>query len=159
MADKILFYSTVGEFGCFSNFSRHNFEINGVLWPTSEHFFQAMKTNDVAKQEAIRAAKTPAEAARMGRDRSLGLRPDWDEIREDVMMTALRAKFTSNEAIKRILLNTNDREIVEHTNKDAYWGDGGNGTGRNRLGALLMALRGEFRDQQLRLAELMAAKK
>lgn len=142
---RILFYSTVGEYGCFSNFSRHPFTINGVLWRTSEHYFQAMKTDDAAKQEAIRLAATPAAAAAMGRDRRLGLRADWDQIRDEVMLTALRAKFTAHEGIKRILLGTNRREIVEHTAKDRYWGDGGDGTGVNRLGQLLMQLRDELR--------------
>jgi ribA/ribD-fused uncharacterized protein len=147
--NRILFYSTIGEYGCFSNFSRHSFEINGVRWQTSEHYFQAMKTIDAAKQEAIRLAPSPSIAAKMGRDRRLGLRHDWDQIREDVMMTALRAKFTTHEAIKRILLETGNREIVEHTAKDRYWADGGDGTGQNRLGALLMQLRDELRAAQV----------
>ncbi|QJX73037.1 putative DNA repair ATPase [Faustovirus] len=156
--NKILFYSTIGEYGCFSNFSRHQFEINGVVWRTSEHYFQAMKTDDPVKQEAIRLAPTPAAAAKMGRDRRLGLRADWDAIRDDVMMTALRAKFTAHDAIKRILVSTGTCEIVEHTAKDRYWADGGDGTGQNRLGLLLMQLRAEFIAEAQRVnAQVVAA--
>lgn len=142
--DRILFYSTVGEYGCFSNFSRHGFTLDGVEWRTSEHYFQAMKTLDPVKREAIRLAPTAAAAAQMGRDRRLGLRRDWDAVREEIMMTALRAKFTDHNAIKRVLIGTNPRVLVEHTAKDRYWADGGDGTGQNRLGVLLMQLRDEF---------------
>jgi predicted NAD-dependent protein-ADP-ribosyltransferase YbiA (DUF1768 family) len=42
-APVIHFYSTAGEYGCFSNFSRHTVFLKGKRWPTSEHYFQAQK--------------------------------------------------------------------------------------------------------------------
>jgi hypothetical protein len=60
------------------------------------------------------------------------------------MMIALRLKFDQNPLLKRKLIETESRELIEHTIKDRYWGDGGDGTGKNRLGILLMKLRSEY---------------
>ena len=61
------------------------------------------------------------------------------------MFEAVRAKFTQHEELRKILLATGDAEIVEHTRKDNYWGDGGDGSGRNMLGKTLMLVREELR--------------
>jgi ribA/ribD-fused uncharacterized protein len=61
------------------------------------------------------------------------------------MLDALRAKFGQHPDLRKILLDTGDAAIVEHTPKDDYWADGGDGRGRNRLGELLMTLRSELR--------------
>lgn len=57
------------------------------------------------------------------------------------MYEGLTAKFTQNENIRLKLLETGDRKLIEHTDRDKFWGDGGNGEGKNRLGILLMKLR------------------
>ncbi|MCI0700966.1 MAG: NADAR family protein, partial [Planctomycetia bacterium] len=137
----INFYSTTGEHGCFSNFSRHAIHLKGKKWPTSEHYFQAQKFAGEPDEEEIRKATKPSEAASMGRDRKRPLRRDWESVKEQVMLEALRAKFTQHEDLKAILLGTGDAVLVEHTAKDSYWGDGGDGSGKNRLGRLLMQVR------------------
>jgi hypothetical protein len=67
-------------------------------------------------------------------------------VKEDVMREALRAKFAQYPALRELLLTTGDAELIESTANDRYWGDGGDGTGRNRLGVLLMELRTELRN-------------
>jgi ribA/ribD-fused uncharacterized protein len=141
----INFYSTAGEYGCFSNFSRHSIFLKGKRWPTSEHYFQAQKFAGTEHEEAVRLCKKPGEAAAMGRDRKRPLRRDWESVKEQVMLEALRAKFTQHNDLKAILLGTGDAVLVEHTAKDSYWGDGGDGSGKNRLGQLLMKVRDELR--------------
>ena len=69
------------------------------------------------------------------------IRSDWVEVKEDVMLKALHAKFTQHIALKNILLGTGDRLLVQRSPDDRYWGDGGDGSGKNRLGILLMRLR------------------
>ncbi|OWK40537.1 GTP cyclohydrolase II [Fimbriiglobus ruber] len=61
------------------------------------------------------------------------------------MLDALRAKFSQHEEMKAALLGTGDAKLVEHTANDDYWGDGGDGSGKNRLGQLLMRVRDELR--------------
>jgi ribA/ribD-fused uncharacterized protein len=141
----INFYSTTGEHGCFSNFSRHAVHLKGKRWPTTEHYFQAQKFAGTEHEEEVRVCKTAREAANMGRSRKLPLRRDWESAKEKVMLEALRAKFTQHEDLKAILLGTGAAKLVEHTENDSYWGDGGDGSGKNRLGLLLMQVREELR--------------
>jgi N-glycosidase YbiA len=140
----IHFYSTTGEYGGFSNFSRHAVFLKGKRWPTSEHYFQAQKFAGTPHEEAVRGCKTPSLAADMGRSRKLPLRRDWEAVKERVMLEALRAKFTQHEELKATLLGTGDAKLVEHTANDSYWGDGGDGSGKNRLGLQLMQVRAEL---------------
>lgn len=139
------FYSVADEYGEFSNFSRHTVFLKGKRWPTSEHYFQAQKFAGQPDEEEIRRANKPMLAAQMGRDRKRPLRRDWERVKEQVMLEALRAKFTQHEELTALLLGTGDAVLVEHTANDSYWGDGGDGTGKNRLGALLMQVRAELR--------------
>jgi ribA/ribD-fused uncharacterized protein len=73
------------------------------------------------------------------------LRPDWEAVKVDVMRRAVRAKFTQHTELRAILLETADAILVEHTARDAFWGDGGDGSGRNVLGQILMEVREELR--------------
>jgi hypothetical protein len=141
----IHFYSTIDEYGCLSNFSPHVIRLGGKAWPTTEHYFQAQKFPDADHVEKIRLARTPAVAKQLGRSRTVPLRPDWEAVKEQVMLDALRAKFAQHDDLRAILLGTGDALLVEHTASDRYWGDGGDGSGRNRLGHLLMQLREELR--------------
>jgi ribA/ribD-fused uncharacterized protein len=145
---RILFYSVNEPYGEFSNFFPHPFELKGRIWPTSEHYFQAQKFAGTEHEEAIRLAKSPMIAARMGRSRERPLRPDWEAVKDDIMREALRAKFAQQPALKSLLLSTGTAQLVEHTTNDRYWGDGGDGKGKNRLGQLLMELREQLRKEQ-----------
>ena len=141
----INFYKAQDEFGCFSNFSRHSVFLDDYQWPTSEHYFQAMKFQDPSLQENIRKELSPGTAARMGRDRSKPLRKDWEQIKDDVMRKVVKAKFEQHPDIMKILLSTGDSTLVEHTINDSYWGDGGDGSGKNMLGKILMEVRDEVK--------------
>ncbi len=140
----ILFYRQNDPYGEFSNFSAHSFKLEGKVWPTSEHYFQAQKFAGTEHEETVRNAKTPSISAKLGRSRSLPLRADWEVVKEDVMRDALRAKFDQHPKLKSLLLSTGDAELIEHTRNDRYWADGGDGTGKNRLGILLMELRAKL---------------
>ncbi len=145
MSEEIKFYSTKDAYGCFSNFAAYPIKLDGKVWPTTEHYFQAQKFYDSDYQEKIRQEKSPTIAARLGRSRKVKIRPDWESVKDGIMRDALVAKFTQHPELTKILLNTNDAILIEHTTNDSYWGDGGNGTGKNRLGQLLMSVREELR--------------
>jgi len=140
----IEFYRVKDDYGCFSNFASYPITLNGKEWPTSEHYFQAQKFAGTEHEEAIRLARSPA--ARMGRSRKRPLRADWEEVKDDVMREAVLAKFTQHSKIRRILLGTGNARLVEHTERDSYWGDGGDGQGKNRLGQILMEVRAQLRE-------------
>jgi len=119
---EIRFYGVGDPFGELSNFAPYPITLRGKRWPTSEHYFQAQKLTDPREQEEIRGAKTPMIAARMGRDRKRKLRRDWERVKIGV-----------------------DAQLIEHTENDDFWGDGGDGSGRNELGRILMAVRDALR--------------
>ena len=137
----IYFYGTRSEYGCFSNFSRHGFELDGEYWPTTEHYFQSQKFPETEHCDQIRQAKTPKNAANMGRERSRPLRPDWEQVKDDIMRKAVLRKFENHAEIREILLATGDEEIVENAPGDYYWGCGKDGSGKNMLGQILMEVR------------------
>lgn len=137
----IYFYRTGDLYGCFSNFAHYEFEVNGIVWRTSEHFFQAHKFIDKEYFERIRMAFSPMDAATLGRSRKIPIRPDWEEIKDDIMRKAVFEKFSQNTELKDILINTGEQEIVEATTTDYYWGCGNDGTGKNMLGKILMQTR------------------
>jgi ribA/ribD-fused uncharacterized protein len=64
------------------------------------------------------------------------------------MREAVLAKFTQNADLRAVLLATGDADLVEHTSNDDYWGDGGDGHGKNKLGRILMSVRDELRAQE-----------
>ncbi|MFB7470471.1 NADAR family protein [Kitasatospora sp. NPDC056184] len=132
-------------YGCFSNFSDHGFDLDGVRWPTSEHYFQAQKFRGTRHAELVRRARTPLRAAELGRDASRPLRRDWERVKDDVMRRAVTAKFRAHADIRAILLSTGDEEIVEDTTTDHYWGRGRTGNGRNMLGRILVRTRHQLR--------------
>jgi hypothetical protein len=63
--------------------------------------------------EKIRRALTPAKVKSLGRCRKVPIRPDWEEVKEEVMLTALRAKFHQNPELRERLLATGDAELIE----------------------------------------------
>jgi len=138
------FYEANKAYGCLSNFSKHPITIGGRTWATSEHFFQAAKFTEPSDIEAIHGAQTPFVAARLGRERGRSLRLDWNDVRNNLMLVALRAKFTQHTKLSSILASTNGTRLVEHTANDRYWGDGGDGSGANMLGKLLEQVRSEL---------------
>lgn len=146
--DTIYFYSTQGEYGCFSNFSRHGFELDGKYWKTSEHYFQAQKFAGTPFEEQVRVASTAKQAAALGRRRDFPLRADWEAVKDDVMRRAVQRKFETHADIRAVLLNTGERPIVENAPGDYYWGSGKDGTGQNRLGQLLMEVRAVLRERE-----------
>lgn len=141
----IYFYTTRDAYGNFSNFSRHGFVLDGLWWPSSEHYFQAQKFVGTEHVELIRSAQTPKEAAELGRDRRRPLRADWEQVKDDVMRAAVRAKFRAHADLRAELLATGDEELIENAPGDYYWGCGADGSGKNMLGRILMELRAELR--------------
>jgi N-glycosidase YbiA len=139
------FYSVSEEFGEFSNFAPYPIALDGEQWPTSEHYFQAQKFENAAYRQQIRKANSPMLAARLGRERKQKLRRDWESVKVGIMRSAVFAKFAQHEELRVLLLSTGDAKLVEHTENDNYWGDGGDGSGKNMLGRILMEVRESLR--------------
>lgn len=167
----IFFYKTWDLYGSFSNFSPHPIRLpdeNGehVTWSSVEHYYQAHKfvgssnPNASSYVEAIHMAKSPEEAARMGRNLQRKhpdmVRSDWDNVKTEVMYKALKCKFSSYPHLNSMLMSTVGSVLVEASPHDYFWGGGRDGEGLNYLGRLLMKLRSEFLGDDTHKAEISA---
>lgn len=113
-----------------------------IVYPSVEHYFQAQKTNDLIQRQKIAEAQTPGIAKRMGR--KVVLRSDWEEVKDKVMLFAVRQKF-KDPRFGSLLLATGDAELIEGNYwGDTYWGVDINKGGENHLGKILMQVRIEL---------------
>lgn len=141
--ETIYFYTRATPYWELSNFSPPGIEVDGLFWPTVEHYFQGQKFLDIEARERIRKAATPKLAKELGQSRSYQLRPGWDDLREEVMLKALRLKFSKGPA-RELLLSTGTRHLAEASPSDYFWAVGQDGSGLNKLGRLLMQVRQEL---------------
>lgn len=108
-----------------------------------EHSYQAAKATSPDDHYYVMGADGPGEAKRRGR--KIACRPNWDEIKDDIMFGLLLVKF-ADPRLKQALLDTGDEYLQEgNTWGDTYWGVC-DGKGQNRLGELLMDVRFVYRD-------------
>jgi N-glycosidase YbiA len=128
---------------CFSNFAPISVTIDGLTYPTTEHYFQAMKfiAASPAYAEQIRNTVTPNEAKKLGKNRKYPIPDNWNDLRIDVMNTALFSKAVQNKNFYDALLRSGDSPLVEASPFDTFWGEGKLKNGKNMLGKALMVLR------------------
>lgn len=134
--------SFAGQYAFLSNFFPSMICFNGKAYATVEHAFQAFKMTCDADHDAVRTARSPGLAKKLGR--SLERRADWEHIKDDVMLACLRQKFQLHQQLSIWLVETKPNELIEgNTWGDVYWGVC-KGKGQNKLGQLLMKVREEI---------------
>jgi ribA/ribD-fused uncharacterized protein len=154
---EIRFYrSNEKPFGAFSNLYRCAIEFEGENFPTAEHAYQAGKASKRSVREWILSAPTPSLVAMAAHGLyTWDIVPNWSRIKFDRMREVLRAKFTQHEDLRRLLLSTDEKRLVEAGRTDnpvnRLWGEV-NGKGANMLGVLLMEIRAELRKPALQTA-------
>ena len=141
----ISFYSQSPTHREFSNFAPFPIVLDGARWPTIEHYYQAQKFADPELRKAIRRAEKPAIAKSLADKNKAALRPDWDAVKDEVMLRAVREKFAAHAELRALLLATGEEDIAEAAPTDYYWGIGRDGTGENRLGKIMQRIRAELR--------------
>lgn len=130
-----------GDNAFLSNFHPSAIEMDGVLYPTVEHAYQAAKTTDTNVREYISKLYSGAAAKKYGCQ--VTIRPDWLTVRLAVMEDLLKKKFdrVKHPGLVKQLLATEDKERIEgNTWGDRFWGVCA-GRGQNHLGLLLMDVR------------------
>lgn len=145
----ILFFSRSSnpEYFFMSNFYDSPFTMDGKLWKTVEHYYQAQKSLDENTQESMRNLEKPGDAAYAGR-RLPDLRSDWEEVKVGVMYNAVYEKFKQNQDIQFKLLQTGDQDIHEDSPKDFTWGWRNNG--HDYLGKILVTVRRNLKNERER---------
>lgn len=148
---RVCFYEQ--DFYVLSNFSSFNLIWKGHTFPTSEHAYHWEKFAgpwDATKSAGSIAAQvlnapSAHEAFKLAEGFKAFRKPNWDDIKVGVMRDILRAKARQHEYVKRKLLSTGDRELVENSWRDDFWGWGPVQDGENMLGKLWMEIRAEIR--------------
>ena len=124
-----------------SNFYCSPIKYKGLIYLNAEAAFQAQKESCEKDKEQY-TRMNPAQAKLVGRN--CNLREDWEEIKEQTMYEIVKAKFTQNKALARLLLATGDAYLEEgNWWHDTTWGVC-NGVGQNKLGKILMRVREEL---------------
>lgn len=133
-----------GKYRFLSNFWPAEVRLDGVVYPTVEHAYQAAKTRRPEWREKIRQCATPGQAKRMGS--KVPIRPEWDAVKVAVMKDLLEQKFSRLDLYHSLLATGYEELVEQNTWGDRFWGVC-NGTGQNRLGLLLMEIRTQSRKQ------------
>ena len=147
--ENALYFSRSDPNQILGTFSKHDFELDGFLWPSVEHYFQAMKFENENYREKIRQAPHPLKARKLGRTRFRKIRRDWHQIREVVMTRAVYTKCRTHIVAHDALLDTGDQILVESSQYDYYWGCGRDRRGHNTYGKVLMNVRKKLREELL----------
>jgi len=125
--DYIFFFGENKDYGWLSNFFKLTFIVDGVTFPTSEHFFMYTKcnkfepTNEKLKQEILNTTN-PKDAKLFGRKVKNFDEAVWNSVRFEVMKKGLTEKFSQNLEYKTKLLDTKNKILVEASPFDGIWG-------------------------------------
>ena len=148
--NEVFFYEQ--DFYVLSNFSAFSIKWQGRRFPTSEHAYHWEKFAPGTKEEHglyvrdhILMAESAHEAFKLAERWKPLRRADWDDVKLEVMLGILRAKAAQHEYVRRKLLATGDRKLIENSWRDDFWGWGPNRDGKNMLGRLWMQVRAELR--------------
>lgn len=140
---SILFYEN--KFYPFSNFSAFEVIWEGEVWKTVEHAYQAAKFKDEKIKKRIQNARSAHDAMKLAKivydDKK---RKDWHDVKLSIMESIVRAKLSQHYYVQKQLILTDNRELIENSPRDSYWGWGPEKNGHNHLGKIWMKLREEF---------------
>jgi ribA/ribD-fused uncharacterized protein len=146
-SSQLHYFSRVEVLQPFGTFSDHPFPLEEKIWPSVEHYFQAMQCEDELFQEKVRAAESPEIARKMGKKWFLKRRKDWKTVRSIYMTRAVYSKCKAYPEIAEALLATGMDRLVENSQYDYYWGCGRDRRGENMYGQVLMNVRDKLREE------------
>lgn len=144
----------------FSNMFEAPIQVEGITFPTVEHYYQwakAKQFGDAAAQAKLLKTASPKTAKTIGK-KVVGFdEAQWDERKDSVMRVAVKAKLMQHPAILKKLMDTGTRLIGEADPRGKYWGIGTSSEtsfaknperwkGKNVLGKILMELRTELKE-------------
>lgn len=133
-----------GNYHFLSNFYSCPVTWDGITYQNNEAAFQSAKVLDKNIRQTF-ANLNPSDAKRKGRH--VVLRPDWEDVKYEIMYDIVFAKFSQNDTLKQKLLDTHNQHLEEgNTWGDMVWGTV-HGVGENHLGKILMRVRKVLQDQ------------
>lgn len=149
--NAVYFYEN--DFYVFSNFSAFRVRWCEIDFDTSEHVyhwakFDGFRYGKPDVQMLIRRARSAHEAFKIAEENRMWRRNDWENVKVGIMRNILRAKVEQHEYVRRKLLATGDRELIEDSWRDDFWGWGEKHDGQNMLGKLWMEIRTEIAERK-----------
>ena len=140
--EKAVYFFTTA-FHPLDNFSAHHIQIWDKDFPTVEHAFQWKKFSvvrpDIARK--ILVANSPHTVKEISDANKAAQPATWKDEKVLVMEDILRAKAKQHEDVRKILKKTGNREIIENSPVDSFWGIGPNQEGQNMVGKIWMKIR------------------
>jgi len=150
--------------GFLSNFYICELKENGIVYNSSECYFMAKKAEtfkDFDSLDKILLAKTPYKQKSLGKKIKAFDEKIWEEVRFQIMVDGLALKFGQNQDLKKMLLDTSCKVLVEGSPYDKIWGvgihylddsilDENNWNGLNLLGKALMIVRESIKFKDLK---------
>ena len=130
-----------GDYEFLSNFYNAPIFFNGLSFQNAEAAFEAQRTDDInARKRFCRLSGNKAKAL----GRRVEERDNWNYEKEDIMRKIVHEKFKTHNELAQKLIATGDEELINvNTWRDSYWGIS-NGSGKNKLGRILMEIRDEL---------------
>lgn len=138
---QIFFYEH--EFYIFSNYSSFMLEWKGTLYPTSEHAYHSEKFESHQLKEQIKNCRSAHDAQKFANEHVAERRTDWNSVKLSIMKEILHAKVAQHPYVNKKLIESGDKELVEDSWRDDFWGWGPKKDGANHLGRLWMEVRSE----------------
>lgn len=147
---QVFFYEQ--DFYVLSNFSSFEVEWSGFAFKTAEHLYHWLRftlSDDLHGRAVVardvKNARSAHDAFKIAQENKSHQWEMWDSKKTGFMREILRCKADQHEYVRRKLLATGDRELIENSWRDDFWGWGPNRDGQNMLGKLWMEVRVEFR--------------
>ncbi len=132
----------------FSPHTAHTININGTIYPTVEHAYQALKYTDPKIIEEIKNAVSPVKAWQISQSYKHLQTPTFKKL--EVMKMLMQLKTEQHKDIQKALIDSKDLEIVKHIITyppgDGFWDDGEDGKGLNHIGKMWMEIRQELKN-------------
>lgn len=153
---EVFFYEN--DFYVLSNFSAFKLRWAGRMFMTSEHAYQWEKfayspLRPIGSHyhqrnratDAIEMSKSAHEAFKIAESYGDTVVYGWAQARVEAMRQILHAKVDQHEYVRKKLLQTGSRILIEDSWRDDFWGWGPEKNGQNMLGMLWMELRDDLR--------------
>lgn len=158
--DAVFFHLPEEPNGYLSNWYPAAFIIDGITFASTEQYIMYRKCQllgDSVSASAILQTDDPAQHQAIGRKASGFNGTVWDGIKQVIAYRGLTAKFSQNEELKKLLLDTGGAYLVECAHKDVIWACGirlnederfdiSKWRGKNILGFTLMEVREALRN-------------
>lgn len=148
--EAVYFYDKEKRYYEFTNFFNSQVYVDGIIWPTSEHYYQSMKfTQNPDLRKKILNSATPRDAFTIAQQNKITIDKDWQSRSLKTMIKIVWLKFNQHDDLKELLLTTGKKTLIEDAgNKDAFYGAGADYKGNNWLGCILMAVRDKLKKQK-----------